>query len=224
MPPVLGPVSPSPTGLWSWLDGMSSTSRPSQKARNEASSPTRQSSMTTRSPAEEKGLSDHHAFQGRLGLVQGLADHHALARGQTVGLDHHGRAALGQMGPGLAVVVEDREIRGGHPGLVHDGLGEGPWTLPAGPRRCPGRKRPRPPGRCSPAGPAPAGPRVRPPPDRLRSRARRRSERGCRHRPGARSRPPWPCRRCPGRCKAWSDAGSGRSSRPGRVPCRRNRR
>ncbi len=51
MPPVLSPVSPSPTGLWSWLAGMATTLWPSQKARNETSSPTSISSTMTSRPA-----------------------------------------------------------------------------------------------------------------------------------------------------------------------------
>ncbi len=57
MPPVLGPVPPSPIGLWS-CDGVSNTyCDPSVRAKTLTSSPTMHSSMTTRSPAGPKARS-----------------------------------------------------------------------------------------------------------------------------------------------------------------------
>ena len=50
MPPVLGPVSPSPTRLKSWAGGRASTVVPSVTQKTEASGPSRYSSMTTRPP------------------------------------------------------------------------------------------------------------------------------------------------------------------------------
>src|SRR6185437_12134349 len=46
MPPVFGPLSPSLTRLWSCAEASAIAVSPSQSAKNEASSPTRQSSMT----------------------------------------------------------------------------------------------------------------------------------------------------------------------------------
>ena len=46
MPPVLGPVSPSPTRLWSWAAAMGMAWVPSQRAKKESSSPVRNSSRT----------------------------------------------------------------------------------------------------------------------------------------------------------------------------------
>ena len=56
IPPVLGPVSPSPTRLWSWLVAIGSAVRPSTIEMKLASSPSRNSSITTRAPASPKAL------------------------------------------------------------------------------------------------------------------------------------------------------------------------
>ena len=47
MPPVLGPLSPSPTRLWSWAVPMGRQSVPSERMKKLASSPSMNSSMTT---------------------------------------------------------------------------------------------------------------------------------------------------------------------------------
>ena len=47
MPPVLGPVSPSPTRLWSWAGSIGSTVLPSLSANSDTSGPSRKSSITT---------------------------------------------------------------------------------------------------------------------------------------------------------------------------------
>ncbi|MEK6620724.1 MAG: hypothetical protein AABZ26_07110, partial [Chloroflexota bacterium] len=47
MPPVFGPVSPSPTRLWSRAGGSATTVSPSTSVWSEASSPSRSSSSTT---------------------------------------------------------------------------------------------------------------------------------------------------------------------------------
>ena len=51
MPPVLGPRSPSWARLWSCATGRPTASRPSQMAKNDASTPDRYSSTTTQRPA-----------------------------------------------------------------------------------------------------------------------------------------------------------------------------
>ena len=51
MPPVLGPVSPSPIRLWSCAAPSSRASVPSQSANSDTSSPRRHSSITTDRPA-----------------------------------------------------------------------------------------------------------------------------------------------------------------------------
>ena len=46
MPPVLGPLSPSPIRLWSCAGANGTTCFPSVRVRNEISSPVRNSSIT----------------------------------------------------------------------------------------------------------------------------------------------------------------------------------
>ena len=50
MPPVFGPWSPSRSRLWSWLVASGSTCVPSLMTMKLASSPSRKSSITSRSP------------------------------------------------------------------------------------------------------------------------------------------------------------------------------
>src|SRR5205809_875765 len=54
MPPVFGPWSPSRSRLWSWLVASGSTCVPSHITMKLASSPVRNSSITTRLPAAPK--------------------------------------------------------------------------------------------------------------------------------------------------------------------------
>ena len=51
MPPVFGPVSPSPTRLWSCAAPRGNAVSPSHSANSDTSSPTRHSSITTAAPA-----------------------------------------------------------------------------------------------------------------------------------------------------------------------------
>ena len=51
MPPVFGPLSPSSARLWSCTDAIGTTREPSENTRNDTSSPSRNSSITTRAPA-----------------------------------------------------------------------------------------------------------------------------------------------------------------------------
>ena len=68
MPPVFGPVSPSPTRLWSCAEASGIAVSPSHSAKNEASSPTRNSSITTSAPACAQAAAEHHVDGGfRLG-------------------------------------------------------------------------------------------------------------------------------------------------------------
>ncbi len=58
MPPVLGPLSPSKARLWSCAPTSGSACSPSHSAKKLASSPTRNSSITTEAPAAPKRLPD----------------------------------------------------------------------------------------------------------------------------------------------------------------------
>src|SRR5207244_4821 len=57
MPPVLGPVSPSPSRLWSWAAGRMSSCAPSVSASTDSSSPFRKSSITISWPASPNARS-----------------------------------------------------------------------------------------------------------------------------------------------------------------------
>ena len=93
MPPVLGPVSPSPMRLWSCAGTSGATCLPSVRQRKLISSPSRNSSITTccsAAPSSAPGTG-----RARLrGRVARGADDDALARGQAVGLDHDGRVKV----------------------------------------------------------------------------------------------------------------------------------
>ncbi len=65
MPPVLGPRSPSCTVLWSCAATSGSTPVPSESAKNDASSPTRNSSITTVSPESPKARASRHCATAR---------------------------------------------------------------------------------------------------------------------------------------------------------------
>src|SRR3972149_1540798 len=61
MPPVLGPRSPSKAVLWSWAAARGMGSDPLERAKNETSSPVRNSSTTTRVPADPNALRSMHS-------------------------------------------------------------------------------------------------------------------------------------------------------------------
>ena len=68
---------------------------------------------------------DQRLVHGGQRLFLGRGHGHALAGGQTVGLDHHGRADLFHVGPGRGGVGEGRVGGRRHAGRGHDVLGEG---------------------------------------------------------------------------------------------------
>ena len=86
MPPVLGPVSPSNTALWSHANGMCATWCPSVNAIALVSRPTSLSSMTTVLPDGAQLAIDHQRPQRRDRLVARLRHDRALAGRQTVRL------------------------------------------------------------------------------------------------------------------------------------------
>ncbi len=125
MPPVFGPVSPSPTRLWSWAVPMGKHGYPIGQD-------------------EEAGLfAVHEFFDHHFGArprqrhrrtsrqcrpaprLQRHGHDHAFAGGQTIGLDHEGRAlgaahSRGRRGIGKAGIAGGRGTAG-----IADFLGEG---------------------------------------------------------------------------------------------------
>ena len=66
---MFGPVSPSPTRLWSCAAPSGSAVLPSHSANSETSSPTRHSSITTEAPASPNAPRLHHRVDRRQGLA-----------------------------------------------------------------------------------------------------------------------------------------------------------
>ena len=105
MPPVFGPVSPSPTHFVVLGGG--------QRQRVDAVAYAKETGLF----ADQKLLDDHFrarfaeraletVVDGRERLFQRIGDRHALAGGKSVGLDDDGRAHFARIGLGLWRVVE----------------------------------------------------------------------------------------------------------------------
>ena len=91
MPPVLGPVSPSPAALVI-LGGGERQGGLAVHQSEEAELLALQEFLDhQRRPGLAEDPVGHHAVDGRRGLGQRLGDHHALAGGKPVGLDHDGQ-------------------------------------------------------------------------------------------------------------------------------------
>ena len=80
MPPVFGPWSPSSARLWSWTEAIGTTREPSEKTRNETSSPSRNSSITTLAPGGAELLLRHDPLDDRLRLGLVLDDQRCPCR------------------------------------------------------------------------------------------------------------------------------------------------
>ena len=96
MPPVLGPVSPSPTRLWSCAAASATACLPSQSAKKESSSPSRNSSRTTYCLGRSEQRAGEHLCGSLFGLDMGVADDYTLAGGEAVGLDYDGCGEAGE--------------------------------------------------------------------------------------------------------------------------------
>ena len=94
MPPVFGPVSPSPTRLWSWLVAIGSTCVPSTIDDEARFLAVEEFLDHDARAGVAEGIAAEHVVQRLLGFGQRHRDDHALAGGQAVGLDHDRRAAL----------------------------------------------------------------------------------------------------------------------------------
>ncbi len=99
MPPVLGPWSPSKTRLWSCAEASGIAVSPSHSAKNDASSPARNSSTTTSAPAAPKPPPNIMSIAASASATR-LRHHHALAGGKPVGLDDDRRALRAHIGLG----------------------------------------------------------------------------------------------------------------------------
>ena len=97
MPPVLGPVSPSPTRLWSCAEASGIAVSPSHSAKNEASSPSRNSSITTSAPAAPSPPSNIMSMAASASAEVSRNDD-AFAGCKPVRLDHDRHALLADVG------------------------------------------------------------------------------------------------------------------------------
>ena len=125
MPPVFGPVSPSPTRLWSCEVAIGSAVLPSTIEMKLASSPSRNSSITTRAPAVAEGVAGEHVAHRGLGFGQRHRDDHALAGGQAIGLDHDRRAFFADVGQRRIDIGMHGVVRGRDAVAREEFLGEG---------------------------------------------------------------------------------------------------
>ena len=125
MPPVLGPVSPSPMRLWSWAAARGTAWVPSERAKKEISGPRRVSSRTRAWDGSTKqGAGEHLSGCGE-GFSVGLAHHDTFASGEAVSLDDDLRGEAGEGGFSLRERGADG-VGGGWDGpALHELLGEG---------------------------------------------------------------------------------------------------
>ena len=147
MPPVLGPVSPSPTRLWSCAEPKRQDGRCRRSARR--SWPPRRRGIPRSPPgAGAPKRPPNMSSIAASASVARLGDGHALAGGEAVGLDHDRRAEAVERGRAPRGVGEARIAGGRDAGAVAQLLGEALASLRAAPppasartRRCPAARR-----------------------------------------------------------------------------------
>ena len=105
MPPVFGPVSPSPTRLWSCAEPSgSAVVAVAQREQRDFLADQAFLDHHRRAGLAERALF-HHGVDGGQRLGLGGGDHHALAGGEPIRLDHDRRAAAAdEFAGGLGVV------------------------------------------------------------------------------------------------------------------------
>ena len=124
MPPVLGPASPSSRRLWSWLDAIASTFLPSTITMKLASSPSRNSSMTTRASGTKRVVISEHHVDCCVGFSEGESHHDAFAGSKSVRLDHNRSAFRIDIGVRSCGISEGLVLGSGDAMAFHERLGE----------------------------------------------------------------------------------------------------
>ena len=124
MPPVFGPVSPSPTRLKSCAAASGRAAWPWQSASSETSSPTSSSSTTTVAPGLAERAADEARLDRRLRRGAIGADRDALAGREPVGLDDARAAELVDGAQRLVAVGARPVARRRHAGGEHQLLRE----------------------------------------------------------------------------------------------------
>ena len=108
MPPVFGPRSPSSARLWSWTEAIGTTREPSEKTRNETSSPFEELLHHDLGARGAELLLRHDRRRRPPAPLSVVDDHRALAGRQAVGL-HDEREAEG--GPATKASASSTEAQ-----------------------------------------------------------------------------------------------------------------
>ena len=114
MPPVFGPVSPSPMRLKSWAATSGTTAEPSVRQNSETSGPSRYSSITTRP----------HATAWASAAARSEVTTTPLPAARPSSFTTYGGAELVERRRRLRRVDAHPRRCGGHPGRAHHVLGE----------------------------------------------------------------------------------------------------
>ena len=125
MPPVLGPVSPSPMRLWSCAAASGMAWLPSQRAKKRELFAFEKLFDDDLFDGVPSSSPEKHLGGGGFGLVGGFADDDAFAGGESVGLDDDGDGEEAEL---FADVVErgaDGVVGGGNVVALHEVFGEG---------------------------------------------------------------------------------------------------
>ena len=112
MPPVLGPVSPSPDALVVLGRGQRQRMLPVDQGEEAQLLAFEEFLDDDFGSGGAEDLVGHHGVDRFAGLLERLGDDHALAGGEPVGLDHDRQAPLGDIGLGRARVGEAAIGRG----------------------------------------------------------------------------------------------------------------
>ena len=97
MPPVFGPVSPSPTRLWSCAEASGDRGLAVAQREERGLLADQEFLDHDLGAGRAEAAAEHHVDRG-FGLGQRLRDHDALAGGEPVGLDDDRRALLAHVG------------------------------------------------------------------------------------------------------------------------------
>ena len=125
MPPVFGPVSPSPMRLWSCAIGRTRWEMPSVTTWTDISRPTEHSSITNCAARFAENALVHDAVDGLRRLARGLRDDDALPGGEPVGLQDLGiDIVLLAVGIGGKRIAKTRAGCGGQAMLEQQFLGK----------------------------------------------------------------------------------------------------
>ena len=125
MPPVLGPVSPSPTRLWSWAEAISMAwcaVAEGEEGELFAGEELFEDDFGLRRAEEDAA---EHLGGGLFGLEVGVADDDAFAGGEAGGFDDDGNGEAGELFADLVERGAEGVGGGGDVVALHELFGEG---------------------------------------------------------------------------------------------------